>query len=185
MIPNKIQMYQKLLKGDFGPTNPHFLDINSWNKWMLKIHDENHWERQKWGLRTLTPGAKTLYDLTANEIKELWHEGLVISPMTPNNLITIQGEVCISYTGVELYYSLRKESMKPALKTAGQYAKGIMALEQLKYSAGEENTELITSLLHEYHGCAVEFTCYAQKLNLVIGEALTRASIIIWEVRNY
>lgn len=176
-INNKTVMYKKLLRGDFGPTNPHWPSIQDAAPFCSLF--------ELYGLRSLTPGAVTIYNITWDQVLEMWRPGLLISPMTPNELITIQGELYTTTRGLTLFYSSLKQSMKPALFNGGTSVYALTAKMTLQRELDVAGYVLLTSLLESYPSSIIEFTSYSRELNALIGTVPVKSSIYIWEVRNY
>lgn len=95
---------------------------------------------------------------------------------------TIQGEVCITEKGYELFtgpanrYKMR-EMFSRNLATAST---GLTARLKMKHYMNDNSLDEIDLLLEKYPGHVVEFTCYNMHLGILPGR-----NTIIWEVRAY
>ena len=174
-ITRKDEMFQRLLAGEFG---------NIALTW--KTYDE--YLRSGYeglvGIRDFSPSGRTRYYLDRNTVAAempLYAEGqYVISQMTPDDKLLLQGEYQYVEGQHTLYYSRHPKPMKIALNHDGRQVYGIVALQTLRYFMWPSSYSDFEALIEKYPYSAIEFSCF----DIEIGSIPNR-NTIIWEVRDY
>ena len=116
----------------------------------------------------------------ANELRELYSCDVVYNEMSPDEKITIQGELSDGQDYYAVEYSTKKAHMRGALalERISVASRSMPAIIRRHFS--ERSLEDLYLILDQFPGCVVEFTAF----NTYIGD-LPGRNVIVWEVRHY
>lgn len=174
-ITRKDEMFRRLLAGEFGNT------ARTWRS--FDEYCRSGYEGLV-GIRDFSPSGRTRYYLDRNTMAAempMYTPGqYVISQMTPDDKLLLQGE----YQYVDgqhcLYFSRHQKPMKIALAHDGQQVTGIVARQLLRWAMWPSSFEDFLALCDLYPYSAIEFSCFDVEIGSVPGR-----NTIIWEVRDY
>jgi hypothetical protein len=176
-ITSKTQMYALLRRGAFG---------NTFQIWDNADDFAASGFRDLVGVRCSNkPGAPYYPHLTPHQglmMAALVEErGLepVIYEASPDQLITLQGELADFSEGFQLTYSTRRCSMREALREPS-FASGKRAELLVRRAVTASDWADIEAIFTTWPGHVVEFTAYSSPVGNLRGR---RA--IVWEVRSY
>lgn len=99
---------------------------------------------------------------------------------SPDQFITIQGEITDYVHGYGVEYSTEKTHMRAALAQERISVFDIRIPAIIRKYFNEPSLEDLYYIFNTYPGCTVEFTAY----EILVGE-LPSHNVVIWEVRHY
>jgi hypothetical protein len=158
MITSKREMYEALIRGDFGNTLPVWTDLDAFRKAGVT---------GKCGIRSNKPGGDCYYNIPANDVGEFFENGMIISQMAPDEKLLLQGEFNINSR--HLYYSKAQVPMRLALLNFGKYAHGAMAMHLLRTYLNPSSIADFEVLMEQYPESVIEFGAYDIDLGTVPG----------------
>lgn len=175
-------MYELLTCGAFGnrfriwKTESEFLAaINNGYDWLV-------------GLRCVgQPGLPYIHHITpeqalslAPSLRKAHNCDVRFYEASPDQFITIQGEISDYPHGYAVEWSHQKTHMRAALATQrlSDFSPRIPAI--IRHHFNEPSLDDLLDIFRLFPGCTVEFTCY----EIILGQ-LSGRNTIIWEVRHY
>lgn len=175
---NKQDFYRRYTMGEFG---------NRIGDWAYEEFLTNGYDGLV-GLRFLQAGRPTIYNLTADHVRNHWD-----FPFSPQEVrvaeqleqqerrVIINAECCITDTGrLALRYSRLPSKMKPAVPKYGIDVEGILAWEVIRHACNPTSVDDLRELIFTYPNAAIEFTACDRNVGV-----LPHRNTIIWEVREY
>lgn len=134
-------------------------------------------------------GGYVAYDVPQNRILDVMKEWVRVGAesdliyfgeMAPDDLLVMQGELCLNPSYVMLYSTKKHVQMRDALRDSGQHADGIRAKILLESAMTPPSYSDMQALLELYPDSTIEFGIYEVCLGDIPGR-----NTIIWEVRDY
>ncbi|MFM9873695.1 MAG: hypothetical protein ACKVQS_09560 [Fimbriimonadaceae bacterium] len=181
-ITSKDEMYKLYLGGMFGNK------LRTWPS-LSEYYESNFTENVVLRYRGQGGGGFVAYDLKRISVPTVvakWvtqgaePNRITVNESAPDDLILIQGEIMRSTDYLTLSYSTLPYPMRTALKMHRQNAKGIVALEILRFFIDPSSLYDIFMLLDKYDDAVLEFSTW----DICIGD-VPRRNTVVWEVRNY
>lgn len=93
--------------------------------------------------------------------------------------VTLNAEITRLFGDVFMTFATTQQHMRPALKEAAQYARGLRALTIMRHLTCDRGRQTIEELLDEYPDHVIEFTCMTEPYGTLGWKT------VVWEVRNY
>ena len=182
-VLTKKDFVKRYQEGEFGNRSPTWDNIGDFLK-------EPHPLDQLIHIRNRVKGGPTWDDVTSYQVEALWRsivedgiakpEDLYLSYMAPTDKTVIQGELMITESGLELYYTKIQKPMRRAFRICAETAKGLLAKVILGTYVPDNDQEWLHELLVDrYPGHVVEFSTYS------VPFGTERKRTVIWEVRKY
>jgi hypothetical protein len=97
----------------------------------------------------------------------------------PDHALLMQGELVLSIEHISLFYSMKKTTMRLALRE-GKHSSGLQALALLQQSLFPSSWSDIQELLERFPDSVIEFSAFEHAVGFLRGR-----NCVIWEVRNY
>ena len=181
-VTNKKDFTRRYAAGEFGNASP------TWST-LAEFYQAHLGPTSKvlYSLRCKIPGGPCYYNLNSSEVVHQWTcqplgaDNFYVSEMAPHHIGTINGEVCRTIQGLNLFYGPGDVPMREALKQ-GKQVTGLQADMILRAKVDPSGYNWIMELLEEYPGHTVEFTSFAFPWGTL---ASVGHCTVIWEVRLY
>lgn len=181
-IASKQQMYEHLVRGDFGNAVPQWFSLHDW------LADPSTRAFPLWGIRSLTPMDKRMFlDVPIGDVPEMvtkHHGGLAnLSPMVDPFMIfrCEVFEADFAPCGLRVWGTADRElKWREAFRHTAREWSGVAANAILRNYLWPNDYEDLMTLLERYPGHVVEMTV----CDRAVGKIPMR-NTVIWEVRNY
>lgn len=193
-VKSKKDFVKRFLANEFGNRGPNWETYEEWKEHQIvnsreyKPTESVEFELPMYHVRSKTPGGPTFYNLRSWHVKSTidnhqrdLKDGYYLAEMAPHEYNLIQGEVCRTHRGLELYFSRVKDvPMRMALSTRSETRMGLRADHTLRTYLCPNSYEWLMYLLDEYDGHTIEFSTFSRNWGTLPGY-----NTVFWEIRLY
>ena len=193
-VLTKLDFVRRYQAGEFGNRSPTWDCLDDW-------FDESPWltQGELYHIRSKAIGGYGEYDLGYAKLPRRWKalafgdtndwkvyaeqrsDKFYISAMAPHEQGIIQGEICRTFRGLELYWTTALLPMRDAFKVYGGRTEiGLKAIMTLKKTMDPLSYEWVQYLLDAYEDHVIEFSTFG-----VNWGTIPNRNTVIWEIRRY
>ena len=175
-VKSKLDFVKRYKLGEFGNASPTWNSVKDFLEYYaLEFPPDD----QLFHLRNASPGGRTLYNVTYQQIIRTTLVGeYYVSAMAPTDKTLIQGEVRRSTQGLELRYTKVRRPMRDALNQEQDTVFGLRANTMLAFYMDAVSYDWLQFLLDNYVDHIVEFSVYS-----VNWGTIPNRNTVFWEVR--
>ncbi len=183
VVNSKHENHRLLMQGEYGNTIQNWMDIEEVRQSGFK---------GQVGLRSWTPGFRTVYHIDQHDMEKTLREAKWSYPrhefywsgMTPDDHLRLQGEFIDgmrngSYVHRSLTYSTIQKPMKIAFMQETKHVDGIAAEIIIRNAMDDQSHEKFMELRERYSNAAIEFSCWDIPMGTL------GWNTVFWEVRDY